>query len=569
MSGFEPLLVLEALFLGLRTIREGAEQAAENRTALMGLSNDAQKNVLPQLQTIQTRVKIHSGQEYIQDSINRLRECLDAISDLVEKWGRSRGRYKMMMDIIFGSSNRKMKAEIDAANVNMIAQVNQVMLSLQTRIVEGQDVMTARIEDLHAKWDAKHSNQGYNWSMSMNDVDYEKGPMGPSPDAILGSGGFSSVFRGVWKGGYDGGNIAIKALNHPKRVHDDDVQRKRFEREVNLLHELSHRNVVTFFGAIMLTQKGTPLYWIATELLHQSLADFLKKKASGEPDYPQVKDPKVKIGIISGITAGLSYLHSRAIVHRDIKPDNLMLDEYGEVKIIDFGMSKMQETHEQSQGESTKCGTKDWMSPEKQQGHRSTTASDVFSLGLVMANVLLLQTPSELKPKGGVELALKQSVRSNKDRLYQILCELAVKCIAHSPAQRPKCLDITSTIRDEKQSPGRIGGGAHMAVMVEEDMDELGAAFGGLGDDDSDDEAGLIEALKESLGSGLPAAQLGSIIRRDDEWSNIVNVKRNGLKNFILHHDDHFKWVKEGGCDMVRPFTSGVGRGVRGGYDRR
>ena len=474
-------LVLRGLFTGLRAIAQAAQQAQENKAALQELSDYAEKNVKPQLEVIQARVKIHKDQEYLRDSINRLAESLEEIKGQVETWGQRKGRYKMMMDAIFGSG-KKMMAEIEDAKKGLDARLDSVKTMLQTKVAESQDAlftrMEARFDEINAKLDgrpvgngvqvdAKQTFHGYDWSMSENSIDFEKGPLGPSPRAILGSGGYATVFKGVWKGGYDGGEIAIKALLDPQKVHDDDKERKRFEREVNMLYGLNHKNIVSFFGAIRVTSENVPMYWIATELLSTKLSVFLSED-------PQAKDQDVKIRIIQGMASGLSYLHSRAILHRDIKPDNVMMDFNGEVKIIDFGMSKMKEMHQQSQGASTKCGTQHWISPEKDQGKPSSAASDVYSLGLVIANVLLLQTPSQLKPKGGVELSLKQSERSNEDPLYKITCCLAVRCLHQSPDKRPKCLDIASTIRDAQQSsgtPGRIGCGVRMQAMVEEDSD--------------------------------------------------------------------------------------------------
>jgi len=106
------------------------------------------------------------------------------------------------------------------------------------------------------------------------------------------------------------------------------------------------------------------------------------------------------------------------------------------------------------------------MSPEKKASKPSSASSDVYSFGLLMANVLLLQTPKELKPSPVT--CLNKSAKSNTDHLYQTICNLAVKCINEDPHARPSALKIISTIRDEQQ---------FMPALAEED--ELVEAVGG------------------------------------------------------------------------------------------
>jgi serine/threonine protein kinase len=472
MSGLEiPVIVavVEITWKLLQEVQAEAEQAEANRTALMELAKDAKEQIGTQLRAVEERVKIEKGQEYIKDAVDRLRESLEHISELVKKWSSARTRYRKSMDLIWGE-NKKIHAEIKGARQQMYANVLTVNTSLLTKICEsnikielavdklahsqdrilmtlmGQDAIMYRLDEKSSTIDSGQSVAEYGWTMKWNDVTYEKGLVTRTPTDILGSGSFGKVFKAKWKEGLDGkegDDVAIKAAHDPARLHAGEEQRNCFKREVNVLFQLSHKNVVKFLGAVACSDEGEPIYWIATECLEQNLGVFLCK--------PEASDQNEKIRIISEIASGLSYLHSHNIVHRDIKPENVMLDESGEVKIIDFGFSKIKDLHDVASGQAStaKPSTLVWMSPEKKANKPSSASSDVYSFGLVMANVLLLQTPEKLNPTPLT--CLKNSAKSNTDRFYLTICNLAIKCINDDPHARPSALKIISTIRDEQQ----------------------------------------------------------------------------------------------------------------------
>ncbi|EKX40430.1 hypothetical protein GUITHDRAFT_113459 [Guillardia theta CCMP2712] len=82
-------------------------------------------------------------------------------------------------------------------------------------------------------------------------------------------------------------------------------------------------------------------------------------------------------------------MHASKIIHRDIKPQNVMVDELGRAKYIDFGLSKEEELSRQTSASYTMVGTQSWMAPEVKKGEKATAASDVYSFGLVGKYVLL------------------------------------------------------------------------------------------------------------------------------------------------------------------------------------
>jgi len=112
MSGLEIGVIVAVVEIGWKLLQEvqaEAEQAEANRTALMELAKDAKDQVGTQLRAVEQRVKIEKGQEYIKDAVDRLRESLEHISELVKKWSSARSRYRKLMDYIWGENKRSMQ----------------------------------------------------------------------------------------------------------------------------------------------------------------------------------------------------------------------------------------------------------------------------------------------------------------------------------------------------------------------------------------------------------------------------------------------------------------------------
>ena len=195
MSGLEIGVIVAVVETGWKLLQEvqaEAEQAEANRTALMELAKDAKDKVGTQLEAVEKRVKIEKGQEYIKDAVDRLRESLEHISELVKKWSSTRSRYRKLMDYIWGE-NKKIHAEIEAARQRMYANVTTVSQSLVTKICEsniefklsldklehGQEqILIGQDAIMHnsSKIDSGQSVAEYGWTMTLNDVTYNQRP---------------------------------------------------------------------------------------------------------------------------------------------------------------------------------------------------------------------------------------------------------------------------------------------------------------------------------------------------------------------------------------------------------
>jgi serine/threonine-protein kinase len=164
--------------------------------------------------------------------------------------------------------------------------------------------------------------------------------------------------------------LAIKLLRD-----DNEELRERFSREARSVARLRHPNIVTIFDVG--EQDGQP--FIAMEYIQgQTLADIIR--GGGSIDIPR------KLQIIDELCDGLAFAHKLGIVHRDVKPANVMVENTGEVKILDFGIARIAESGMTQAG--MLIGTLNYMSPEQVAGQVVDGRSDIFAVGAVLYEFL-------------------------------------------------------------------------------------------------------------------------------------------------------------------------------------
>jgi hypothetical protein len=192
----------------------------------------------------------------------------------------------------------------------------------------------------------------------------------------IGRGGMGMVYRG-WDEVLER-EVAIKTLTLEKSLEDE--HRQRFQIEAKAAAKLQHPNIVTVFE--LGDDRGLP--FIAMELL--SGVDLEALLRSGEPLLLAEK-----LDVMAQVCRGLHFAHERRIVHRDMKPSNIRVLEDGTAKIMDFGIAKLGASGVTKSG--MMVGTVHYMSPEQIRGRTLDGRSDVFSVGVILYQLLTGERP--------------------------------------------------------------------------------------------------------------------------------------------------------------------------------
>src|SRR5438874_379585 len=242
----------------------------------------------------------------------------------------------------------------------------------------------------------------------------------------LGHGGMASVYE-ARDTGLDRA-VAVKVL--AENLAGDEELRTRFLREARLAARLSHPNVVNVFDAG--EDEGRP--YIVMELVEGATL-------AGRGPVPAEEAR----GLALQAARGLAHAHQAGLVHRDIKPGNLLLRRDGTLKIADFGIARAAETTALTQA-GTVLGTAAYLAPEQALGEEVTAAADVYSLGAVLYELLTGRPPFEFDSLA--DLAEQQRrmaitpVRELASDAPPELEDLVMRCLARNPAYRPSAAEL-------------------------------------------------------------------------------------------------------------------------------
>jgi serine/threonine-protein kinase len=175
--------------------------------------------------------------------------------------------------------------------------------------------------------------------------------------------------------------VAIKTINLTMDKDGAEMYEKRFYQEARAAGGLNHPNIVTIYDI----GRSESLCYMAMEYIEG--AELRTLLLPGKP-LPVAK----ALSIAAQVAEGLAYAHERGVVHRDIKPANIMVPENGPVKITDFGIARMRSSNVQTQT-GMMMGSPKYMSPEQVIGKRADHRADIFSLGVILYEMLTGAAP--------------------------------------------------------------------------------------------------------------------------------------------------------------------------------
>nr|XP_043638317.1 uncharacterized protein LOC122609332 [Erigeron canadensis] len=304
---------------------------------------------------------------------------------------------------------------------------------------------------------------------------------------IVGSGGFGTVYKGVLnvleiqsvpsiKGKSKdelprvSKTVAIKRLSKK----GDEQAEKGFQTEIELLTSYNHPNVVSLLGFYREANEMILIYEFASK---GSLSDYLRSKLSLTWSH--------RIQICLQVAQGINYLHTNTIIHRDIKSQNILLDENLNAKVADFGLSTLRPTADG--GKSTiltqnLAGTEVYMDPEYLATNKYKKESDIYSFGVVLFEVLSgkMAFDSTYMRENDYGLAPIVRRRFNDGTLmdlidpkmleddehtftlnkgptqnsYNLFSKVGYECLAKTQAERPKMEDVIKTLQDALEVQG-------------------------------------------------------------------------------------------------------------------
>jgi serine/threonine protein kinase len=292
-------------------------------------------------------------------------------------------------------------------------------------------------------------------------------------EEVIGRGGMGSVFRARQLSAANR-VVALKVI-HPA-LTDDEEFRSRFSSEMRLVANLEHPNVIPVYE---INDAGGQPYIAMALISGQDLGSRIRSEGS--------LNPEEAVSIVSQVASALDTAHERKIVHRDVKPANVLIDQRtGHVYLSDFGIAKSLEASRSETRTGQGLGSLQYISPEQLEGRPASPQSDIYSLGCVFLQCLTGETPftdgpdafilrqkldraprlpSEVRPELGAafDSVCQRALREKPEERFQSAGELALAARAAlkgestmSRAGATATSEATNRLRRDQNDPTRI-----------------------------------------------------------------------------------------------------------------
>lgn len=262
----------------------------------------------------------------------------------------------------------------------------------------------------------------------------------------LGKGGMGEVWRG--RDTVLRRDVAIKTVD--LSAAEDAATRERFQREAHATASLSHPNVVTVFDAGI---DGSRAYLVMELLSGPTLSALVSARGALTTDEV--------IDYAQQTAAALEAAHRVGIVHRDIKPGNLMLDQTGRLKVLDFGIARLTQTGAaRLTATDTTLGSAAYMAPEQARGEPASESTDTYALGCVLMTLLTGEPPFVAEhPMAVMHKQLNSPAPRVRERRFDVpaaLDRLVADMLTKDATERPSDAGVLAALGDLQR--GHIGG---------------------------------------------------------------------------------------------------------------
>ena len=255
----------------------------------------------------------------------------------------------------------------------------------------------------------------------------------------IGRGGMGVVFKAVHRQMLR--NVAIKLLN--PTIAKSQKAAQRFLREVQTAARLNHRNIVQAYDADVI---GKNCYLVMEYVEGDDLASIVR--AQGRLEVERAVD------FVTQAAIGFGYAHSQGVIHRDIKPHNLLVNEHGVVKVLDMGLAKVLSPSESDAGLTDTgiiMGSVDFMAPELANGTQwASKRSDIYSLGITLWYLLVGSVPYHGDSAISKLLAHREQpipdLQQECTKASPELCDVFCKMVAKDPEQRFSCMEEVASV---------------------------------------------------------------------------------------------------------------------------
>ncbi|XP_016455508.1 protein NSP-INTERACTING KINASE 1 isoform X1 [Nicotiana tabacum] len=268
---------------------------------------------------------------------------------------------------------------------------------------------------------------------------------------ILGKGGFGKVYKGHLP---DGTPVAVKRLNDGNAIGGE----KQFQTEVEMISLAVHRNLLRLYGFCMTPNEKLLVY---PYMSNGSVAFRLRAKP--------VLDWGTRKRIALGAARGLLYLHEQCdpkIIHRDVKAANILLDDYCEAVVGDFGLAKLLD-HQDTHVTTAVRGTVGHIAPEYLSTGQSSEKTDVFGFGILLLELItgmraiefgkaanqkgaMLDWVKKIHQEKKLDILVDKDLKSNYDRIeLEEMVQVALLCTQYLPGHRPKMSEIVRMLEGD------------------------------------------------------------------------------------------------------------------------